>query len=340
MAGLLLVSGWARRATFLWAVLPLLAIGIFEKITFNTSHFASMLKDRVIGIRYRTRFDFKAARHPTVDSASTAHSGKIPEHARSLDRTAYSRSPSSPPQSGCAVIADRCDQPAHQRTHKEKIHAPTQESRTHRRRNLSIDGRYRAIQLCCMFRANSSCAEISAATANNILAHETMFRLAILGDLFGSVIFICLGIALYRLLSSVNKTWAGLMVAFVLVSAAVGFLNTLNNVAALILFPRRRLPLCLRQTATNALGYLFLRLHSQGIFINELFWGLWLFPFGLLVFRSGFLPRFIGVWLMINCFGYVALSVIALFAPRLLRGRVSTGRSRSCLENWPSCSGF
>ena len=60
---------------------------------------------------------------------------------------------------------------------------------------------------------------------------------------------------------------------------------------------------------------LFIRLHSQGIFINEIFWGLWLFPFGLLVFRSGFLPRFIGVWLMINCFGYVALSVIALFFP-------------------------
>ena len=63
----------------------------------------------------------------------------------------------------------------------------------------------------------------------------------------------------------------------------------------------------------NALGMLFIRLHSQGIFIDEIFWGVWLFPFGLLVFRSGFLPRFIGVWLMINCFGYVALSVIALF---------------------------
>jgi len=45
----LLVSGWVRRATFLWAILPLLAISFFEKITFNTSHFASMLKERVIG---------------------------------------------------------------------------------------------------------------------------------------------------------------------------------------------------------------------------------------------------------------------------------------------------
>jgi len=76
----------------------------------------------------------------------------------------------------------------------------------------------------------------AAATAVNILAHQTMFRLAILADLVGSVIFICLAIALYRLLSGVSKTWAGLMVAFILVSAAVGFLNPLNNIAALTLF--------------------------------------------------------------------------------------------------------
>src|SRR5437667_4889743 len=75
----------------------------------------------------------------------------------------------------------------------------------------------------------------AAATAENVLAHETMFRLSILGDLVGQVIFICLAIALYRLLSGVNKIWAALMVAFVLVSAAVGFVNTLNNIAAPIL---------------------------------------------------------------------------------------------------------
>src|SRR5205823_9759547 len=66
----------------------------------------------------------------------------------------------------------------------------------------------------------------AVATSDNILAHETMFRLAILADLVGQVIFICLAIALYKLLSGVNKTWAGLMVALVLVSAAVAFLNT------------------------------------------------------------------------------------------------------------------
>src|SRR5947199_4385011 len=155
----------------------------------------------------------------------------------------------------------------------------------------------------------------ATATANNILAHETMFRLSIMGDLVGQVIFICLAIALYRLLRDVNRTWAWLMVSFVLVSAAVGFLNTLNNVAALILFRGDEFLKVFDQVRRDALGMLFIRLHSQGQFIDEIFWGLWLFPFGLLVFRSGFLPRFLGIWLMINCFGYLVLSVTALFFP-------------------------
>ena len=155
----------------------------------------------------------------------------------------------------------------------------------------------------------------ATATADNILAHETMFRLSILGDLVGQVIFICLAIALYRLLSGISKTWAGLMVAFVLVSAAVGFLNTLNNIGALLLFRGGEFLAVFDKAQRDALGMLFTRLHTHGIFIDEIFWGLWLFPFGLLVFRSGFLPRFLGVWLVINCFGYLVLSVIALFFP-------------------------
>jgi len=155
----------------------------------------------------------------------------------------------------------------------------------------------------------------ATATANNILTHETLFRLGIVADLFGSVIFICLGIALYRLLSIVNKTWARLMVALVLVSAAVGFVNVLNNIAALTLFRGGEFLTVIDKPQRDALAYLFLRLQNQGIFMNEIFWGLWLFPFGLLVYRSGFLPRFLGVWLMLNCFAYVILSLIALLFP-------------------------
>jgi hypothetical protein len=155
----------------------------------------------------------------------------------------------------------------------------------------------------------------ATATANNFLTHETLFRLWVISDLWTHIIFICLGVTLYRLLSGVSKSWAVAMLGFVLVSAAVGFLNTLNSLAAFILFRGADFLNVFDQAQRNALGMFFLRLHSQGNFINEVFWGLWLFPFGLLVFRSGFLPRWIGVWLMINCFAYVILSPIALFFP-------------------------
>lgn len=155
----------------------------------------------------------------------------------------------------------------------------------------------------------------AAATSSNILANETLFRVGIIADLFSAVIFICVGTALYHLLNGVKKNWARLMLSLVLVSAAVGFLNVLNNVAALILFRGADFLAVLEKPARDALGMLFLGLHRQGTFMNEIFWGLWLLPFGLLVFRSGFLPRVLGLWLILNCFAYLILSVTALLFP-------------------------
>lgn len=153
----------------------------------------------------------------------------------------------------------------------------------------------------------------ATATAENILVHETMFRLSILGDLIGQVIFICLGVAFYRLLRDVNKTWALLMLSFVITSAAVCFFNVINDIAALILFRGGEFLAVFDKPQRDALAMLFLRLYNYGQFIAEIFWGLWLFPLGLLIYRSGFMPRFIGGWLMINCFGWLGLSFTALF---------------------------
>ena len=152
----------------------------------------------------------------------------------------------------------------------------------------------------------------AAATANNILAHETLFRSSIFVDLISGVIFIFVVLALYRLLSSVNKTHASLMVILVLLSVAVGFVDELNNVAALALFRGADFLAVLEKPQRDALAMLFLRLNGQGNVINEIFWGLWLFPFGALVFRSRFLPRILGVWLIINGFAYLALSFTGL----------------------------
>ena len=156
----------------------------------------------------------------------------------------------------------------------------------------------------------------ATATAGNILAHEMLFRIGIVVDLIATVIFICLGIALYRLLRDVNRTQAWLMVAFVLVSSAVAFVTAVNELAALILFRGADFLSVFNKEQLNALGMLFLRVRGQDIAVNELFWGLWLFPFGVLVIQSRFLPRILGWWLILNGFAYVATSFTDLLAPQ------------------------
>lgn len=156
----------------------------------------------------------------------------------------------------------------------------------------------------------------ATATSGNILAHEMLFRSGIVANLVGTVLFICLGIALYRLLSGVNQTQAWLMVSFVLVSSAIAFMNEVNNLAALILFRGDDFLNVLDLTHRNALGMLFIRLHGQGIVIDEIFWGLWLLPFGILVYQSRFLPRILGAWLIVNCFAWMAFSFTGLLWPQ------------------------
>jgi hypothetical protein len=123
-------------------------------------------------------------------------------------------------------------------------------------------------------------------------------------------------LALYRLLSGVNKTLASLMVALVLVSAAVGFINVLNNIAALILFRCGDFLTVLDKPQRDAL--LFIRLHRSGKRYQRIFWGLWLLPFGVLVMRSRFLPQILGVWLVINGFAYLTISLTGLLLPQYM----------------------
>jgi hypothetical protein len=156
----------------------------------------------------------------------------------------------------------------------------------------------------------------ATATANNILGHEMLFRVGIVAELIGAVIFICLAVALYRLFSDVNKTQATLMVAFVLVSSTVGFMNALNNVAALLLVRGSDFLAIIDKPQRDAFGMLFVRLHGQGNAINEMFWGLWLLPLALLVYRSRFLPRFLGIWLAFGGFAYVILCLTSLLLPQ------------------------
>ena len=150
----------------------------------------------------------------------------------------------------------------------------------------------------------------AAATANKIAASEFVFRLGIVSELTGFIGFIFVVRALYRLFVGVDKTHASLMLTLMLVSIPISLLNVLNEIAALILIRGADFLSVFAKPQREALALLFLKLHFQGFMVALVFWGLWLIPFGVLVYKSGFLPRILGVLLIIACFGYLANSLV------------------------------
>ena len=155
----------------------------------------------------------------------------------------------------------------------------------------------------------------ATATANNILASESLFRIGIVSILLNQIGFIFAVLALYRLLKGVNQQLASLMVALVLVSVPIEFLNMLNPLAALLLVSGAYFLAVFEPKQLHALVMVFLNLQNYGTFLVQIFWGLWLLPFGLLVFKSSFLPKMLGVLLIIACFGYLVDSFTFLLFP-------------------------
>lgn len=155
----------------------------------------------------------------------------------------------------------------------------------------------------------------AAATAANLLASETLFRLGIAGQLIGQAGFIFVALALYDLLKGVNRRHAALMVLLIVVSIPIAFLNELNSMAALVLVRGADFLAIFDKPQRDALAMLFLHLHGRGLVVAEIFWGLWLFPLALLVYRSRFLPRFLGVWLALAGFAWVVLSLTGILLP-------------------------
>jgi hypothetical protein len=148
-----------------------------------------------------------------------------------------------------------------------------------------------------------------SATVSNITAHEMLFRLSIVSALVVQLVNIFVVLLLFKLLKPVNKIHAMFMVIFLLLGVPIALINELNQFAVLLLLNGA--------DKSQTLVSLFLYLHKQGIFIAQIFWGLWLLPMGYLVFKSGFLPKIIGVLLMIGCFGYLIDSFAFFLFPNL-----------------------
>jgi uncharacterized protein DUF4386 len=154
----------------------------------------------------------------------------------------------------------------------------------------------------------------AAATAANILASERLFRIGIVSELICAVEFLFLVWILYRLLGGVNKTQASLMVILGVAFVPIMCVNVLNDIAALTLLRGADFLSVFDKRQLEAMAMLFLDLHRYGFVIGWIF-GLWLFPFGLLVFKSGFLPRIIGILLIAAGFGYLADCLTPLLLP-------------------------
>lgn len=159
----------------------------------------------------------------------------------------------------------------------------------------------------------------AAATAAKIASSQMLYRLYVFSGLASQILFVFLALALYRLFKGVDKRRAKLMVALVLVQIPMSFAIMLCSIAPLVLLNGADYWSAFDKHQIDALTMGSLSLHSHGTNAVMAFWGLWLLPFGILVFRSGFIPRILGVFLIIGCFGWLAIAVTSLLFPAYAR---------------------
>jgi len=147
--------------------------------------------------------------------------------------------------------------------------------------------------------------ESAATTANNILDAEFLFRLSIVSGVLCYISFLILPFILNKLFKSVDRTYAMLMVVLAVVSVPISLFNMINKVDILTLLSGAEYLNVFEAKQIHAQVMLLLESYNNGLSVVQIFWGLWLFPFGYLAYKSGYLPKIFGVLLMIGCFGYL-----------------------------------
>jgi hypothetical protein len=155
----------------------------------------------------------------------------------------------------------------------------------------------------------------AAATAARIMADQWVYRLGIASSLVGQVCQIFVGLAFYRLFKSADKGLARALLALVVAMVPVAFLNMLNEFAPLVLLGDSAYLKAFEPGQLQALSMLFVELQRYGVLIISVFWGLWLLPLGLLVYKSGLFPRVLGILLIVNCSAYLLDFLLAVIWP-------------------------
>jgi hypothetical protein len=156
----------------------------------------------------------------------------------------------------------------------------------------------------------------AASTVRNIVDSEALFRLSLVSDLIRQVLLMVLPLVLYKLLKPVSRAIASLMVIFALVGVPISMLNEINHFAVMLLASNTGYLTVFKADQLNALVMFFLELRKYGTYIPQLL-SFWVLLLGYLVFKSGFLPRVLGVLLMLGGLCYTAAAVLFLLFPNL-----------------------
>ncbi len=138
------------------------------------------------------------------------------------------------------------------------------------------------------------------AVANNIIGNEFLFRIGFVSDLIMMIIYVLLSLVLYKLFSTVNKNLSTLMVIFVIIGTSINMINLLNEFASLHLLSGAEYLTVFNAAQLQSKAMLSYDLYLHGYEIANIFFALWLLPLGLLVYKSGFLPRFMGILLIVG----------------------------------------
>ena len=141
------------------------------------------------------------------------------------------------------------------------------------------------------------------ATLNTMIAHESLFRIGLVISLFSVVFFLLAAWALYVLLKPVNKNMALLFLLLNLGGFVIWCLSTLNLFSSLLLLSDADYLTVFQPDQLQAQAMLFINLYKNGSVIAQIPYGVWLFPLGYLVFKSRFLPKILGLLLIVDCFG-------------------------------------
>jgi hypothetical protein len=151
-------------------------------------------------------------------------------------------------------------------------------------------------------------------TANKILSNEFLFRTGIINDILNNTVWVFMVLLLYQMFKQVNERQAKLLVALVIVQIPAFFFIEAFNIASLMIFKNEILK-TFEIGQRQDFAMLFLKINVYGKMVLETFWGLWLLPFGHLVYKSKFIPRILGVFLILDGIALIIHSFTSLLLP-------------------------